>query len=486
LILMGSDQGFMFSSRNDLQRDMMDSLIPVHVGLMGHIDHGKTALARALSEHVSTAGLDGHPQAQQRGITIDLGFTMFALDKYLVTLVDAPGHADLIRSVVAGANIIDSAILVVAADEGPKVQTGEHLVVLSSMGIGSLVVAITKIDIASDQQAALVETRMRKITEDAGFKNAEFVRVSAQSGVGIDKLREVLLRVLIPKVRDLGSPLLMPIDHGFPIIGHGTVITGTILRGKVAEGDLVEIAPLGLSSRVRSIQTFSQSRTEASAGDRVGINIPEINHSLITRGNYLCSPKSIPSSDRLLTHISRNPVYHGRVTKKMVVSVALGMPVLTGQIIPFQLEQNYRVILDSVDEEEFDAALFLQHSVAIDRHAKVLILRTDLPPTHMRIVGSGFITEIPESIHLHRRKTRTGKIQRVRDEDVLVEGLASSKKVAESLIGCTVRTRSNVDGIIRTSFGTRGVVSVEFKAPIKEKEEVIYERFVEEEHIFGS
>ena len=120
----------------------MDELVPVHVGLMGHIDHGKTALATALSEKVSTAGLDKHPQAQKRGITIDLGFTMFRLDKYLVTLVDAPGHADLIRSVVAGSNIIDAAILVVAADEGPKIQTGEHLVVLQMMGVESLVVAV--------------------------------------------------------------------------------------------------------------------------------------------------------------------------------------------------------------------------------------------------------------------------------------------------------------------------------------------------------
>ncbi|MFW9927154.1 MAG: GTP-binding protein, partial [Candidatus Thorarchaeota archaeon] len=96
----------------------MENLVPVHVGLMGHIDHGKTALAKALSSKVSTAGLDKHPQAKQRGITIDLGFTMFKMDKLLVTLVDAPGHADLIRSVVAGANIIDAAILVIAADEG--------------------------------------------------------------------------------------------------------------------------------------------------------------------------------------------------------------------------------------------------------------------------------------------------------------------------------------------------------------------------------
>ncbi len=463
----------------------MDSLLPVHVGLMGHIDHGKTALARALSEQVSTAGLDKHPQAQQRGITIDLGFTMFALDKYLVTLVDAPGHADLIRSVVAGANIIDSAILTVAADEGPKVQTGEHLVVLSSLGIDSVVVAITKIDSVSNQQADNVETRMRSVIEDTGFKNVAFVQVSAHRGVGIDKLRKALLSVLVPRVRDKDSPFLMPIDHSFPIKGHGTVTTGTILRGKVAQGDLIEIAPLGVSSRARSIQTFSQNRADAAAGDRVGINIPEVEHSLITRGNYLCSPKSVPSSDCLIVHIATNPLYRGKITKKMVVSVALGMPVLTGQIIPFQLEKGLRVVMDSIDEDEFDAALVLQQSAAIDVQAKILLLRTDLPPTQMRIIGSGTISEIPDSILLHKRRSRTGKVQRIRDGDILVEGLASSKKAAEQLIGFQARTRSGVDGIIKASFGTRGVVSVEFDTPIGDNEEVVYERFIEEEYNFG-
>ena len=147
----------------------MDTLVPVHVGLMGHIDHGKTALARVLSEKVSTAGLDKHPQAKRRGITIDLGFTMFELDKYLVTLVDAPGHADLIRSVVAGSNIIDAAILVVAADEGPKIQTGEHLVVLQAMGVDNILVALTKTDLVKQERISNVEKQMKKILIDTSF-----------------------------------------------------------------------------------------------------------------------------------------------------------------------------------------------------------------------------------------------------------------------------------------------------------------------------
>ena len=212
----------------------MTEQIVVHVGLVGHIDHGKTALAAVLSEGVFTAGLDKHPQARERGITIDLGFTMFRLDKYVVTLVDAPGHADLIRSVVAGASIIDAAILTVAADEGPKVQTGEHLIVLNSVGIDSLVVAITKTDLTDEERINRVEAQTRFIVDDLDFAHVEYVRVSAKKRKGIGELRAALLRVLTPRPRNTGGPFLMPIDHAFSVKGHGTVVTGTVLRGEVS------------------------------------------------------------------------------------------------------------------------------------------------------------------------------------------------------------------------------------------------------------
>ncbi|TFG27281.1 selenocysteine-specific translation elongation factor, partial [Candidatus Thorarchaeota archaeon] len=313
----------------------MDKLTPVHIGLMGHIDHGKTAVARALSEKVSTAGLDKHPQAQQRGITIDLGFTMFILDHFLVTLVDAPGHADLIRSVVAGANIIDSAILVVAADEGPKLQTGEHLVILRSMEIDSLVIAITKTDLVNQEQISKVESRMKRIVHDAGFQKVAFVHVSAHRGTGINNLRKSLLRIVIPRDRLREGDVLMPIDHAFPIKGHGTVVTGTILRGQLKTDELVEIVPLGQKGKVRSIQTFSQSRSAASAGDRVGINLPEIDHTQISRGDYLCAPGSISKSDKMYIHVKTNPLYKAKITKRMILNAAIGMPMVNARIIPY-------------------------------------------------------------------------------------------------------------------------------------------------------
>ncbi|MGY5856168.1 MAG: selenocysteine-specific translation elongation factor [Candidatus Thorarchaeota archaeon] len=463
----------------------MDNLVPVHVGLMGHIDHGKTALAKALSEKVSTAGLDKHPQSQQRGITIDLGFTMFVLDRYLVTLVDAPGHADLIRSVVAGSNIIDAAILVVAADEGPMIQTGEHLVVLQSMGVERILVVVTKTDLVDSEQLASVEAMTRTILTDTSYTDAEFVRVSALKGSGISELRTALLRILTPRARDSESPLSLPIDHAFPIKGHGTVVTGTIQRGSIRLGETVEITPLGKTSRIRSIQTFGEEREEASAGDRVGVNIPEIDDTEITRGDYLCTPGSMNQATGFIAHLKINPLYKGRITRGLTISVSAGMPAVTGQILPFLVTPDARIVQETTKTKEFNAALLLQKPIALTIGTKVLLLRTDLPPTQMRIIGSGEVIEIPKKIILSRPRVRTGKVKRIREHDVLVEGLASSKEVAERLVGSDASTAGGVVGVIRQPFGTRGVVVVEFENPVKESETVTYQRLTEEEYSFG-
>ena len=463
----------------------MDELVPVHVGLMGHIDHGKTALANVLSEKVSTAGLDKHPQSQKRGITIDLGFTMFTLDKYLVTLVDAPGHADLIRSVVAGSNIIDAAILVVAADEGPMIQTGEHLVVLQSMGVEHIIVVVTKTDLVTPNTLDSLETKLRSILTDTLYSDAEIIRVSALKNEGIDDLRAALSRILSPRKRDLEKPLSIPIDHAFPVKGHGTVVTGTILSGHIKIGDTVELAPLGKKSRIRSIQTFGESRETASAGDRVGVNVPEIDDREITRGDYLCKPGSMTRATSFIAKLNLNPLYRGRITQRMIVSVSAGMPAVTGQIIPFTMKKESRVVDARVESSEFYAALLLQKPIAATKGTKVLLLRTDLPPTQMRIVCSGEVIELSEKVLLSRPRVRTGRVQRVRNRDVLVEGIASSKEVAERLVGSEVSTRDGVVGVIRQSFGTRGVVIVEFESPVKESESVSYQRLTEEEYRYG-
>ncbi len=450
----------------------MKDLVPVHVGLMGHVDHGKTELARALTEKTSTAGLDKHPQSKERGITIDLGFTMFRLEQYLVTLVDAPGHADLIRSVVAGANIIDAAIMTVAADEGPKIQTGEHLVVLDAMEIDSIVVAITKADLVDESALDLVEKRMREVMAGTRFRNVEYVRCSAKSSRGIDELKESLKRILRPKERNLSGPLLMPIDHAFPVRGHGTVVTGTIVRGELEVDTTIEVCPKGEYAKVRAIQTFGENRKRARAGDRIGVNIPDVGHEDVERGDYLIEPGSVRPSDLVTARITVNPLYLGRVTERMTVSVAVGMPSTTGEIIPFERIDDRRVLQPEVGKPQFLAILKLKEKVVAERGIRVLLLRTDLAANQMRIIGSGEIEDISDDRVVFRRRTRVGRVERVRERDVLLIGLATSKKGAERLKGSDVTTYSGINGTIGQAFGTRGLVSAIFEDAVKIGEEV--------------
>jgi hypothetical protein len=166
----------------------------------------------------------------------------------------------------------------------------------------------------------------------------------------------------------------------------------------------------------------------------------------------------------------------------MVVSVSVGMPSATGQIIPLDADG---VVQSEVTSDSFRAAILLQKPVALWEGSNILLHRTDLPPTQMRIVGSGEVVEIRDKIRLLRPRIRIGKVHRIREKDTLVEGLASNKEIASKLVNATVKTKEGVVGIIRQPFGTRGVVIVDFEHPVVENEEVSYQRLTEEEYIFG-
>ncbi len=464
----------------------MTDLIPVHVGLMGHVDHGKTALARSLSTKVSTAGLDKHPQAQKRGMTIDLGFTMFILDRFLVTLVDVPGHADLIRSVVAGANIVDVVILVVAADEGPKVQTGEHLLIMMSMGIRRLLVAITKIDLVTDKRTDEVERQMHTLLRDVPLERVAFVRVSAHTGAGIDELKNRLRELLSPRRREVDKALLLPIDHAFLVKGHGAVVTGTILAGRLREHDVVQLMPHRNEYTVRSIQTFGRTRTEAQAGDRVGVNLPELDPAIVRRGDYLCAPGSVEIARNLFVNLRINPLYSGRLTSGMIVSATVGMPTVSAQLIPVErLDDRWILQTDVVTDRELTVALLLSDSVPVRIGWHVLLMRTDLPPTSMRIIGTGTVIEHSMSMVLYTRRLKRGRVVRVRENDVLVEGLAHDRASAERLMNAQVYTADGRTGILVSPFGTRGILTARFDSSVQEGTPVIYQFFKEEAYGFG-
>lgn len=458
----------------------MSEGVPINVGLLGHIDHGKTEVARALSEVVSTAGLDKHPQAQERGISIDLGFTSFHLNGYLVTLVDAPGHAELIRSVVAGANIIDAAILVVAADEGPKIQTGEHIIILQSFGITKIVVALSKTDLVSPEKLETVKRQVKSVLKDTTLEGSPIIPVSAVTGEGIEALKNALNNILSPPRREIEGPFKMPIDHAFRIKGAGTVMTGTIHRGKVSLGDEIEIMPIKQTAKVRSIQTFRESREEAQAGDRVGVSVTGPEPEKIHRGCYAGKPGSLTVTDQLIGSIQMNKLFKYPLHPGIQVHLTVGMPTVSATVIPFKRFEGKHLLIEEVESgDTFDALFRLGESVVAEEGTPILISRLDLPPTILRIAGSGKVTDPrPREIEFFTEKTKKGRVKTpVHPKGSVVVGLAQTRYGAEKLLKETSTTEKGTQGKVVSTFGGKGSVIIKFEKPVSEGEAVFIRKY---------
>jgi len=258
------------------------------IGTAGHIDHGKTVLVRALT------GRDTDRLAEEklRGISIDLGFAPFELEDGTVAgIVDVPGHENFIRNMMAGATGVDLALLVVAADDSVMPQTREHLAILDLLGVSRGVVVITKCDLVDEEMLELVEDEVRELLAGTRLEGSPVVAVSGVTGAGIDDLKKLLNEAAADVgLKDEKLPARMPIDRVFTLKGIGTVVTGTMWSGSLANGDRLELLPQGREVRVRSIEVHDVERETASAGERVAINLAGVSKSEVSRGDVLSAP----------------------------------------------------------------------------------------------------------------------------------------------------------------------------------------------------
>jgi selenocysteine-specific elongation factor len=291
----------------------------VVVGTAGHVDHGKTALVEALT------GIDTDRLAEEkrRGITIELGFAHLALPGGIVAgVVDVPGHERFVRAMAAGAGGIDVVILVVAADEGIMPQTREHLDICRLLGVPRGVVAVTKSDLLPGLGAdwlPLLEEEIRTACAGTFLESAAVVPVSARTGEGLPRLVEVLsaLSAEVPE-RPADGPLFLPVDRAFTLKGFGTVVTGTLLSGTLAEGDALALVPPSAAVgelRARTVQVHGKGAPRASAGQRTAVNLPGVEASAISRGQVLVHPGVVPPTSILdvelsLLEASPRPVRH--------------------------------------------------------------------------------------------------------------------------------------------------------------------------------
>ena len=261
----------------------MNSLI---VGTAGHIDHGKSALVRALTG----TDPDRLPEEKRRGITIDLGFADLELADLRLGFVDVPGHERFIKNMLAGAHGIDLLALVIAADEGVMPQTREHFDICRLLGVGSGLVVITKSDLVDEEMLALVEDEARELVTGSFLENSPLVAVSSRTGAGLDdlKLRLTELGKRVPP-RSLDFTMRLPIDRAFSMKGFGAVVTGTLVSGKITEGDELELLPSRIPVRVRGLQVHNKPVHEAHAGQRTAVNLAGVDTVQIERGMVLAA-----------------------------------------------------------------------------------------------------------------------------------------------------------------------------------------------------
>lgn len=448
-------------------------LIPVHVGLFGHVDHGKTMLARQLTEKPSTAALDKAPDSVRRGMTLDMGFSAFTLGPYLVTLVDLPGHFSLVRHAVAGANIIDAAVLVVAADSGLQVQSVEHFAIIKDVGIKNLIVVLNKVDLVSVERIEEIKKKVILLLKGTQYENAKIVEVSGLTGKGIDELKSALQTSLTPPIRQWNGPFKMPIDHAFAIAGVGTVLTGTIHRGKVKLKDTVEIKPTDKKGQVRSLRSFGEDKEEAIAGERVGVAVKDIKPDDAHRGYVAVSPGSINSTRHLTTELEVDKYYLRSLTPYSDVDVFVGSYEVLGNVVPGVIEDGKFIVKSSVKaSEKCLVHIELRQQVVAERGEHVLLMNPGLQAREFRIIGGGRITDTNSKLEFFSKKTKKGTVRQKRSgNEYSVNGLFSTPEAALAFLGKQVATTSGVTGEIKASLSS-SEVSVKFKEPVSEGEKI--------------
>lgn len=310
-----------------MENNSRTNFLALTIGTAGHIDHGKTALVRALTG-IDTDRLKAE---KERGITIELGYAYFDLPPYKIGLVDVPGHEKLVRTMIAGASGLDVVLFVLAADEGLKPQSLEHLKILSYVGVSKGILVLTKAELATTQRREAVRNSFYEAARGTFMEHAPYCEVSAKTGEGIEALKAVMRTTadaLSEGIRERNATheaaFRMPIDRLFQLNGIGTIAAGTITEGSVLLGSNLMHYPSQKLCKVRSLEVHHEKAEVGHQGERVALNMTGLNFEDLSRGDVLAAPDSLSLTDRIeakitlaldasveLSHYSRLRVYLG-------------------------------------------------------------------------------------------------------------------------------------------------------------------------------
>jgi selenocysteine-specific elongation factor len=375
----------------------MEDIEHVIVGTAGHIDHGKTLLVKALT------GVDADTLAEEkrRGITIELGFVFLDTPSYAkqIVFIDVPGHEKLVRTMVAGASNIDAALLVIAADEGISLQTREHFDILRLLGIKRGIVALTKWDLVTEERMLEEIGQARNFLKGSFLEEAPIIPVSAVDGSGIGDLKKALMTMGDEVgTRHNSGIFRMPIDRVFTMRGFGTVIAGTILSGKVFEGDKIEIFPDGITGRVRGIQVHHRRVGRSVLGKRTALNLQDVKKELLSRGQCAGEPGSLTPSYRLDANLKLLRSYGKKLKNRARIRLHVGTAEIISRVALLEV--------DSLNPGQEALVQFVLESPTVALPGDRFVIRTFSPL--MTIGGGEILDSTPEKHKRHDAKTLQG------------------------------------------------------------------------------
>ena len=315
----------------------------VVLGTAGHIDHGKTSLVKALTG----TNTDRLAEEKKRGMTIDLGFAYL---NESITIIDVPGHEKFIRNMAAGAANIHFGLLVIAADDGVMPQTREHLDILTLLGVNKGIVALTKTDLANDDEwLDLVELDISELLDNQGFDSISIHRINNLTGEGVEGLKSDILSMAADyQATSTSLQFRLNVDRVFSKIGFGTVVTGTVQNGSAQKGDDIEILPSGIKTKIRGIQTHGGATNTVETGDRAALNLAHVKSSDLTRGTVLTTPDCLQATNRILANISLTKATDWIIKDKQRLRFHFGTSEILGRVSGKKLEkgQSGNVIID--------------------------------------------------------------------------------------------------------------------------------------------
>ena len=390
------------------------------IGLSGHIDHGKTALVKAITG-VST---ERHEEEVKRGMTIDIGFAFLT---ETITLIDVPGHEKFVKNMMAGVSGIDAALLVVAADDGVMPQTREHFEILKLLDVKVGAIAINKVDLADADWLELVELDIQELVEGSFLECAPIHKVSALNNIGIDDLKNDLIQMAesIPKKISRGV-FRLPVDRVFSIKGFGTVITGTVSSGEAKIGDTIEILPGNKKAKIRGIQSHDSTVDSVQLGARAAINLQGIEADELARGCQVATPNYFQNHSILGAKVSLLSTSKHPIIQNQRVRIHLGTQ-----------EVMARVALPdrkSIEPGDVGPVIFKLESPLVAAVSDKFIIRLYSPVV---TIGGGEVIETELLGKWKNNKEKITHLYNLKDDEKFryVIGSAAGKPIGKSELG---------------------------------------------------